>query len=718
MSSTCIRWSLTLGRLALGRSALGRSAGLAAIAGLAVGLASGTAAAAEPGVDASLDRAVSLLASGELIAASELLDAVSDQPALSEAQQERLVEMVASLERRFKTADPIELNIQKAAAALADGDLAMLERHLQAAERSGAAGRAQAAAMDSLREQADGVRSSVAAFQADFESQAAADFAAGRFGRAKSTLMILTRAGVTLSAEADAVRLNVFEMELDRGAPFTSAVAAGLFQPGVLERLSGDEDDLPAIALFGDVSFDEAAIDEQPGVVRRENNGDQPAGDQPEQPDPDDILERSLRAGAQSKLANANMAYTNGELGRAARLYQELLSESREFLTAEQIEQVGARLRDAQIQLEQPLLDPDGIIDQTIEQIEAQRDRAKAQFESLMGQARASLAQDETQGARDAVAQARLELNASRDVLGAEYDSLYDQTVDLLERIGQEEIAIQERLAAELSTDLARRSAEQEAEQQRTRQAKINEQLDRARDLQLDMRYEESLQVLDQVLFLDPNNPAALLMKDVIYDIALVRQYNDILRERNRENSQLRLHNAEATIPITDLMSYPDDWPRISLQRGEEISIAESPEDRRVLADLESQRLPQVQFDNPLGDVIGFLETVTQQNFDVDWQSLELLSIDEQTPVQLRLNNVSVKTVLDRLVEKISDPLAPAGWAVTDGIVQVASDEVLRRNTVLVLYDIRDLLIRVPDYQDAPQIDLQSVLQSGQGGGG
>jgi hypothetical protein len=56
---------------------------------------------------------------------------------------------------------------------------------------------------------------------------------------------------------------------------------------------------------------------------------------------------------------------------------------------------------------------------------------------------------------------------------------------------------------------------------------------------------------------------------------------------------------------------------------------------------------------------------------------------------------------------------------VTDGVLTIASDEVLRRNTVLEIYDIRDLLIEIPDYDQAPQFDLNTVFQqAGQQGGG
>ncbi|MEL6795505.1 MAG: hypothetical protein AAFO89_01655 [Planctomycetota bacterium] len=715
MSSKSIRSALALGQLST--SFILAAAGMALGAGSAVAeLPSGPPAAqpTDSGISMLLHAAEDLLNRGLLIRAGDVLGTMGEVEGLADADALRARDLIGSLERRLKTADPVELSIQKAEVASSRGDLAAMDRHLKRAERHGSIGFAQETRVEQLRAQAGVIRSSLAAISGDFESQAAADFEAGRFGRAKSTLMILTRGGVELSPEADEIRRSIFELELNRGAPFASAEAAGLFEPGVLERVASDELELPAIALFGDVAFDD-----QPGVIRREGD-DRPEADQPEDQDPpaDDILDRSLRVVAQEKLANANRAYQNANYAVAIQLYDELLTNDRAFLTPEQISTATERLTASRVALDLPT-DVDQPLQDFEEELAIRRDRTDAEFNNFVNQAEQALAEEQTQEARDAIAQARLTLGANRDIFAeSEFEARQDRMTAILERIADREIAIQEEEARRLTENLRIQQEVQFREEQQSRQAKINEQLDRARALQLDMKYDEALQVLDQVLFLAPNDPAALLMRDIIYDISLVRRFSDIRKLRGQEFTELRIDNLEASKPITDLMTFPNDWPRVSLNRGEPVAVSETPENRRVLAELETQRIPQVNFDNPLSDVVGFLEAVTSQNFDVDWQSLELLSIDEQTPVTLRLNNVSVKTVLDRLVDKISDPLAPADWAIQDGIVQIASDEELRRDVTLVIYDIRDLLIEVPDYQDAPEIDLQSVLQSQQGGGG
>lgn len=727
----------------------GRSAAaIVAMAGLGAGLVQAsplTNPEPEPiaqNAASDFERIQSLLDRGRIIEAQHHLGEYIDREDLSAEELEEFDRLLGVLDRRVRSADPIELSIQKAEMALSQGDIALMKRHLEPVMREGAATRNQRELAQDLAQQGETVTQSVESLASDFTAQAHRDFVEGRFGRAKSTLAVLTRAGVELTADADAIRGQIFQLELERGRPFETAEAAGLFEPGVLTRLADSdmgETRSTLLSIFAEADF----ANEQPGVIRRDDDDqpedDAPADDedvpsldapidlddagQPEQeppaaqPLPDDIIQGALAADAQAKYLEANRAYAQSQFVTAARLYDELLANSRQFFTAEQIQQMERNRADARVSINQPGREGD-FIDITIDERQAAAQALRREFDNYMAQSEQRLRSGDIAGARERVSSARLTLSGGRQYLPeSEYEQKQDRIAEQQARIVDAERE-QLRREAELREQQIIAAADRDrVEQQQQRQAKINEQLDRVRTLMTEQKYEEAYQVVEQTLFLDPNNYAALLMKDIIYDIIISRDYNRIRDRRNKAYAQLVVDNYEASVPIPDIITYPDDWPRISLSRGEPVSASETPENRRVLASLETQRIP-VNFDNSLADVVNFLESVTEENFDVDWASLELISIDEQTPVTLNLNNVPVTTVLDRIVDKISDPLSPAGWAVRDGIVQIASDEALRRNTALVIYDIRDLLIEVPDYEDAPQIDLQNVLQSNQGGGG
>ncbi|MEO1278598.1 MAG: hypothetical protein AAFV77_06570, partial [Planctomycetota bacterium] len=124
--------------------------------------------------------------------------------------------------------------------------------------------------------------------------------------------------------------------------------------------------------------------------------------------------------------------------------------------------------------------------------------------------------------------------------------------------------------------------------------------------------------------------------------------------------------------------------------------------------------------DNPLESALAFIAQQSQVDIDIEWETLETLGIDRNTPVTLRLaGSVNATTALDRLLAKASpDDFNAADWGILDGLLTITSAESLLDKTAVGIYDINDLLHEVPDYPDVPELDLQQALQSGQGGGG
>ncbi|HZW09445.1 MAG TPA: hypothetical protein VFF69_06035, partial [Phycisphaerales bacterium] len=249
---------------------------------------------------------------------------------------------------------------------------------------------------------------------------------------------------------------------------------------------------------------------------------------------------------------------------------------------------------------------------------------------------------------------------------------------------------------------------------------KITEAIDRVRALQQEMKYREALEVVEnQILFLDPINPAGLLLRDMLRDNIIYQDHNSLITQRNFNIADQQNQNSAAAIPPSTIIDYPADWPAISARRAGVESTNESPADRRVLSALDTTAMPVDFRDNTLQQALDFFAQFTGLDMDVDWESLAEIGIDPETTVSLSLTKSNARTVLDRLLEKVSgDPLTQADWAVLDGMLQVASEDKIRRHTVLEIYDIRDLIFEVPNYDEAPEIDLQSVLQSSGGGGG
>lgn len=459
-----------------------------------------------------------------------------------------------------------------------------------------------------------------------------------------------------------------------------------------------------------DLPDDEPAEDEQ-------TQPEEPA-EAEEQPE-DDAFAQAARFDAQRIYTEAVAAYNEGRYPRAIDLLQQLTTTYAQYLDADQL----ARSRDLLLDARTLMGQPTDLIEQEVETKQVMRERARAEYQNFVSQAREALAAGDTDKARVLVAQADLQWrNAFNNNLftqqeyeanAAELEQLKREIANVEEQRRQRQI---EEQAAELEEEAAQQAAAQEAERQR----KIDEALDRLRQLQAELKYEEALQVAEQILFLDPNNPAALLMQDVLRDVIFYREWEQI--QRDKETSYFAETNRiqEGLIIPDQIMSFPSDWPEISFRRGNIQSFVESEADRRVLATLEQTRIPASFQDNALEDVLAFVATVTNVNMDVDWESLIDIGIERDTEVTLELREVPARVVLDRVLEKVSpDDFSRADWAVNDGILLVGSEERLRQNRFIVIYDVRDLLYEVPNFTETPALDLDQILQqSAQGGGG
>src|SRR6185503_19872463 len=119
-------------------------------------------------------------------------------------------------------------------------------------------------------------------------------------------------------------------------------------------------------------------------------------------------------------------------------------------------------------------------------------------------------------------------------------------------------------------------------------------------------------------------------------------------------------------------------------------------------------------------DVIDFLRDVTGANIFVNWRALEAAGIDRNTPVTARLRDVKFSKALQTILSDVGGGTVKLGYTIDEGVITISTDEDLSKNVVTRVYDIRDLIIEVPDFNQAPTFNLsnQSNQTSGQGGGG
>ncbi len=636
-------------------------------------------------VEASASRAFArtqeLMDQGKLVQAERLLYIVmkSGSASMTDEESGQAFSLMGKIAGQMRTLTPSQISVQKAEADLAGGDLRSAVQYANQVMSSPSASAEDKATAKRVYDIAIAEQSTILPRVKDDLFAGVDAFGAGNYQVARDRLSRVLQAGVELSPGQQSM-LDTYAGKLRDMADATGDVRLGVFG---------------------------AADDDKVEWLLNGSGASQPT----------DPIQESNRAEAMTILAEADRAFSESRYSAAATQYGLLLQNYRQYLSADDLARVERNGNTARLQLNQA---PDANVLQTEQDtLEQQRSRARAMFSNQIEEAKAALDTGDFTRARMAAAQAQLTANQNRNVLPeAEFEGMLENARRAMIDIEAAEDEASRREIEATTTELENAARMRSDEERAARDAMIGEAIGRVRALQTELRYEEALQIVDQILTADPISPAGLLLKDVLEDAIIYRDYYNIQRDKHYSYSRHSIQNEHALVAPETVIGYPSDWPNISFKRGEPMQFSESAANRAVLASLQDQRIPVNFADNTFANVIQFVENISSLNIDVDWESLELIGVDKESPVTLKLSNVSLETVLDRVLDKVSDPDIPAGWAVTDGILTIASDEVLRRNTVLEIYDIRDLLVDIPDYTDAPTFDLNSVLQSSGGRGG
>ncbi|GJM19312.1 MAG: hypothetical protein DHS20C14_15250 [Phycisphaeraceae bacterium] len=136
-----------------------------------------------------------------------------------------------------------------------------------------------------------------------------------------------------------------------------------------------------------------------------------------------------------------------------------------------------------------------------------------------------------------------------------------------------------------------------------------------------------------------------------------------------------------------------------------------------------SQPMTIGELDNRFEDVMELIAVRTGADMDImylDDRNDE--GFDPEWIVDMRVGETTGLELIERLITRANsdlDPISQFEWQMTEyGAIQIGPKERLNRTRQTVVYDIHDLLFEVPYFENAPEFDLSSVLQSGSGGGG
>jgi len=110
----------------------------------------------------------------------------------------------------------------------------------------------------------------------------------------------------------------------------------------------------------------------------------------------------------------------------------------------------------------------------------------------------------------------------------------------------------------------------------------------------------------------------------------------------------------------------------------------------------------------PLSEVIEFFRNVSGVNIHVNWKALNLVGVDQTSPITLKAEGISIGRALDLVADQLNggrEKMSRVYWIIDDGMVKISTGAALNEEMRTKTYDVADLLFVVPSFK-APRADL------------
>ena len=213
--------------------------------------------------------------------------------------------------------------------------------------------------------------------------------------------------------------------------------------------------------------------------------------------------------------------------------------------------------------------------------------------------------------------------------------------------------------------------------------------------------------LVEELLAVDPLNSEA---RELVSQIGRTRRGDRVIAARgaaadNRE--ELLVMAEEEAKPMTERFRFPSNWGEIIAKRPtREVAQEDLPEWKKLVLEEMEKKVSFDFLDTPLADVVAFLQNLTGVNMVIDPNATE----GDDVPVTLKVNDMRLGAALDWILR-----LCDLSYALKDEVVYVSTKDRIKDKENLHIYDVRDLLARIPDYSGT---GLPSIGEGGSGGGG
>ncbi len=259
---------------------------------------------------------------------------------------------------------------------------------------------------------------------------------------------------------------------------------------------------------------------------------------------------------------------------------------------------------------------------------------------------------------------------------------------------------------ADKAQDTARRATDERRNADQARLARI---LGNIKLLQTEGKTEEAGRQAEELARQHPNNPAAQAVSrttSVAEQLASARRLQDE-RER-RLLGVTREIDRSATPPVND-MDFPKDWKERTKNRTATVPL--TAKEKVILQALDAP--VSVNFrDSRFEAVIDYLQTYTGQPIVVDGQALKEAEITYDTPVTVRMQGVTLRTLLRKILGDLG-----LTYVVKEQTIQVTTAEKAKNMMIVRTYYIGDVVSNpafggINNYRFGPAFNQLQMVQS------
>ncbi len=288
------------------------------------------------------------------------------------------------------------------------------------------------------------------------------------------------------------------------------------------------------------------------------------------------------------------------------------------------------------------------------------------------------------------------------------YEGLQSEVEALAQHVAAQERLFNERKVAEIRHQIEQERSARLQQDLENRRRQVDALMKQAMQHRKDGDLNAAITVLKQVTLIDPRDRTARWMLDELEELRQYRRGREIRDEFYDQSQQVLMDVEEAKIPWHQELRYPSDWPDI-ITRPERSRPGESRQDRLLFGALD--RKIQVDFrKDPFEQVIERLASADRINIIVNWHDLKRADVDRGVLIDLDLpREITLKKALTEVLEQAGGGQVELGYDVAGGVIKIATRQTLDRQTYTAVYDVNDLLMEVPNFDDAPMTDLSKA---------